>query len=108
MAAQFYGMIAEYNAADTLAKKGLEYCADGMGTFMFSDPEKMSIALEKQKADTLRYRTKRPYWPATEERRRAVAMFYDKRTFSIPALKPDQQRLLKVHLRLFGSALMMS
>ena len=51
MAAQFYGMIAEYNAADTLAKKGLEYCADGMGTFMFSDPEKMSIALEKQKAD---------------------------------------------------------
>ena len=73
-------MIGEYELADSVADKGLELCNDEKRrVFLFYSPENMISRLEKQKEDTNRYRTNKPYWPATEERRRAVAMFYDEK-----------------------------
>ncbi len=87
IAAQFYGMIAEYDAADKLLEKLERCCKDGTGVFLFSNGENMLISLEKQKADILRYRTKKPYWSASEERRRAVAMFYDEKGIQHPRIE---------------------
>lgn len=80
-AAMYFAMIAEYDLADQMADKGLA-CEQ----FLYSTKEYMQTSLEKQKADTLRYRTKKPYWPTTEERRRAVAMFYDEKGISYPRI----------------------
>lgn len=80
-AAMYFAMIAEYDLADQMADKGLS-CE----RFLFSTKETMQATLEKQKTDTLRYRTKKPYWPTTEERRRAVAMFYDEKGIPYPRI----------------------
>lgn len=42
--------------------------------------------LEKQRKLTNRYRTKRPYWPITEDRRRAIAAIYDKKGIKYPRI----------------------
>ena len=81
-AAMYFAMIAEYDLADQMAEKGL-VC----DRFLYSTKEYMRTSLEKQMADTLRYRTKKPYWPNTEERRRAVAMFYDEKGISYPRIE---------------------
>lgn len=86
-AAQYYGMIGEYDASDAAVDKALAYCADPACTqLLYSTREGMIKQLEKQKADTLRYRTKKPYWPQTEARRRAVAMFYDEKGIRYPRI----------------------
>lgn len=80
-AAMYFAMIAEYDLADKMTDKGLS-CEH----FLFGTKASMKSTLEKQRADTLRYRTKKPYWPTTEERRRAVAMFYDEKGISYPRI----------------------
>ena len=85
-AAEYFAMIAEYDLSDRLVEKGL-----ACNLFLYSDKEKMQGALEKQKAKTQSYRTKKPYWPTTEERRRAVAMFYDEKGISYPRIESKPQ-----------------
>ena len=80
-AAMYFAMIAEYDLADQMTDKGLS-----SDRFLFSAKETMQANLKKQKADTLRYRNGTPYWPKTEERRRAVAMFYDEKGISYPRI----------------------
>ena len=86
-AAMYYAMIAEYDFADMAADKGL-----ACDTFLYSTKERMVDMLQQRKTDTHRYRTKKPYWPTTEERRRAVAMFYDEKGISYPRIanKPEK------------------
>lgn len=86
-AAQYYAMIGEYDTADSLTDKAWEYCSDPAYTqFLFYSRENMFARLKRQREDTLRYRTKKPYWPTTEKRRRAVAMFYDEKGISYPRI----------------------
>ena len=88
VAAKYFAMIGEYDVADAVADKGMAICKDSnSSTFLFYSPENMISRLEKQKEDTNRYRTKKPYWPATEERRRAVAMFYDENGIKYPRIE---------------------
>lgn len=86
-AAQYYSMIGEYDLSDKIVDKALGYCDDHTAIFLYYSLEKMIARLEKQKEETKRYRTKRPYWPNTEERRRAVAMFYDEKGITYPRIK---------------------
>lgn len=86
-AAQYYAMIGEYDAADAVTNKAWEYCSDPAYTqFLFYSRENMFARLKRQREDTLRYRAKKPYWPTTEKRRRAVAMFYDEKGISYPRI----------------------
>lgn len=87
LAAMYFAMIAEYDLADQMVDRGF-----ACSRFLFGNGESMKVTLEKQKADTLRYRTKKPYWPNTEVRRRAVAMFYDEKGISYPRIdsKPEK------------------
>lgn len=92
-AAQYYAMIGEYDVADAVTNKAWEYCSDPAYTqFLFYSRENMFARLKRQNEDTLRYRKKKPYWPTTEKRRRAVAMFYDEKGISYPRItnKPDK------------------
>ena len=92
--AKYFAMIGEYELADSVADKGLELCNDEKRrVFLFYSPENMISRLEKQKEDTNRYRTKKPYWPATEERRRAVAMFYDEKGIKYPRIENRPEKI---------------
>lgn len=94
VAAKYLAMIGEYKLADSVADKGLELCNDEKRrVFLFYSPENMISRLEKQKEDTNRYRTKKPYWPATEERRRAVAMFYDEKGIKYPRIENRPEKI---------------
>jgi len=93
-AAQYDSMVGEYDLADAVTEKALAYCADpAYDNFLFYSKENMVIRLEKQKADTLRYRTKKPYWPSTESRRRAVAMFYDEKGIKYPRIESRPEKV---------------
>ena len=94
VAAKYFAMIGEYKLADSVADKGLELCNDEKRrVFLFYSLENMISRLEKQKEDTNRYRTKKPYWPATEERRRAVAMFYDEKGIKYPRIENRPEKI---------------
>ena len=94
IAAKFYGMIGEYEKADEIADKALNLCENvSDDRYIFSNRENMMIKLEKQKIDTERYRTKKPYWPTTEERRRAVAMFYDEKDIKYPRIESKPEKI---------------
>ena len=94
VAAKYFAMIGEYKLADSVADKGLELCNDEKRrVFLFYSLENMISRLEKQKEDTNRYRTKKPYWPATEERRRAVAMFYDEKGIMYPRIENRPEKI---------------
>lgn len=93
IAAKYFSMIGEYDLSDTIADRGLVLCkGDNYKSFMMYEPNELIFKLSKQKSDTNRYRTKKPYWPITEERRRAVAVFYDKKGIKYPriTLKPKK------------------
>jgi len=93
VAAKYFAMIGDYDISDAVADKALAICNHPeQAVFLFYSLENMISCLNKQKEDTHRYRTKKPYWPKTEERRRAVAMFYDERGIQYPriALKPKK------------------
>ena len=94
VAAKYFAMIGEYDLADAVTEKGLELSNDvDKRIFLFYSPENMISRLEKQKEDTNRYRTKKPYWPVTEERRRAVAMFYDEKGIQYPRIKSKPEKV---------------
>lgn len=93
-AAKYFSMIGEYDLADKLTEEGLTLCADaGKRKLLFYSPENMINRLERQKADTDRYRTKRPYWPTTEKRRRAIAAFYDERGIKHPRIDHKPKKI---------------
>lgn len=87
-AAEYFAMIAEYDLSDCLVEKGF-----ACNLFLYGDKEKTQGTLEKQKTKTQGYRTKRPYWPATEERCRAVAMFYDEKGISYPRIESKPKKV---------------
>lgn len=94
VAAKYFAMIGEYELADAVADKGISLCnSEEHRTLLFYSPENMILRLEKQKADTNKYRTKKPYWPATEERRRSVAMFYDEKGIKYPRIESRPEKI---------------
>ena len=95
-AAKYFAMIGEYDRADALTDRGME-CLQRHGSqaLLVYSEEGMGIRLERQRADTLRYRTKKPYWPSTEARRRAVAVFYDKKGIKYPRIEKKPVKVLE-------------
>lgn len=83
IAAKCFAMIGEYDLADSLTEHALDLCNNAhAGTFLFSSPEMMRVSLTKQKEDTNRYRTKKPYWPRNENAQKEIANFYNERGIS--------------------------
>ena len=84
-ASQYYSLIGDYDIADKLADKALEYCENESANYLYYSVENMTNSLNKQKETINKYR-KKPYWPKTEKRRRAVAKFYDERGIKYPRI----------------------
>ena len=94
IAAKYFAMIGEYDIADSISDKAMELCNDASRRkLLFYSPEYINKRLAKQKEDTNRYRTKKPYWPATEERRRAVALFYAEKGIPYPRIKGRPEKV---------------
>lgn len=94
IAAKYFAMIGEYDVADAVTEKGMALCHDAnRRTLLFCSPEGMISKLEKQAATTHKYRTKKPYWPETEARRRAVAMFYDEKGIKYPRIESRPKKI---------------
>lgn len=81
IAAQFLAMVGDYDEAQAIIEQAL-----GSDSYIFSNQENMQVMIDRLKADIERYRTKRPYWPATEERRRKLAGIYDEKGISYPRI----------------------
>lgn len=75
--AHYRGMIGDYDAADELLDRAKAYAKAGRAS-LYQNEESIVKHLEAAKAEIARWRRK-PYWPATEERRRAICEFYDKK-----------------------------
>ena len=86
-AAVYYARIGDYDFASTLVDIAKKQCDD--------DNEKFMMDLDKLIIDIERYRIKKPYWPATEERRRAIAMFYDERGISYPRIESKPKTIFE-------------
>lgn len=107
VAAKYFAMIGEYDLADAVTEKGIALCNNiDCRTLLFCSPESMLYKLGKQKEDTNRYRTKKPYWPTTEERRRAVAMFYDEKGIKYPRIESRPEKVKESEFAPFRKALM--
>lgn len=93
-AAQYFAMVAEYDVAEQLILSSLEKCNDlTFDRFLIYSREKEIESLEKLRKDNERYRTKKPYWPTTEERRRAVAAIYDEKGISYPRITSKPKKV---------------
>lgn len=93
-AAQFFAMTGEYDFADEIISKALSYCSDDTyNQFLFYSREKEMESLTKLKADNHRYRTKKPYWPSTQERRYAIAAIYEKKGILYPRIEPKPLKI---------------
>lgn len=94
IAARYFAMIGEYDTADRVADKGIKLCNDvKRRSLLFYSPENMIARFKSQKEETNRYRTKKPYWPITEERRRAVAMFYEDKGIKYPRIECKPKKI---------------
>ena len=87
-AAQFFAMVGDYDLSDLVINKALTYCNDSTyESFLVYSRENEIESLTKLSKDVIRYRTKRPYWPTTEERRRAVAAIYEEKGIAYPRIE---------------------
>lgn len=93
-AAQYFAMIGEYDLSDSIADKAIEICNDEKEEkLLLFSYEGMIKKLNEQKGKTNNYRTKKPYWPRPEERRRAIAMFYDERGIEYPRIENRPEKV---------------
>lgn len=94
IAAKYFAMIGEYDLSDEVVNRASAKLETGnQEILLFCSQEAMRNKLREQRETTQKYRTKKPYWPQTEERRRAVAMFYDEKGIAYPRITT---RALKV------------
>ncbi len=93
-AAQYFSMVGDYDKAEKLINSSIQKCQDeSYDRFLIYTREKEIESLEKLRVDNERYRTKKPYWPATEERRRAVAAIYDEKGIVYPRISSKPQKV---------------
>lgn len=87
-AAKYFSMIGDYDLADAMADKATALCKDeDRRKLLYFTPDGMLAELGRQRETTQKYRTQKPYWPRTEDRRRIVARFYDERNIRYPRIE---------------------
>lgn len=87
-AAKYFSMIGDYNLADAMVDKATALCKDeDSRKLLYFTPGGMLAELGRQRETTQKYRTQKPYWPRTEDRRRIVARFYDERGIQYPRIE---------------------
>lgn len=95
---QNYSMTGEYDLAEQMIKSAQDICRKGETQFLYGlkDQARMDRHMErldKLMANNERYRTGKPYWPSTEERRRAIAILYDEKGIQYPRIENRPQKV---------------
>lgn len=83
-AAQYYGFVAEYDQAAEAAER--MRVSGTQGRFLNLSAESFPRVYERLCTDLERYRTKKPYWPATEARRRNLAHILEEKGIPHPRI----------------------
>ena len=84
-AADYYSRIGDYDIADQLINRAEKMIAPDDFYALWCKADSADKKIEKLRTDNTR-RRKKPYWPVTEERRRALASFYDERGIEYPRI----------------------
>lgn len=93
-AANYYACIGDYDIAKSIVDKMLKYSKDkSYNKYLFCDRNCVSERIEKTYTKIERYKTKKPYWPNTESRRRMIARFYDERGIEYPRIEPMPKKV---------------
>lgn len=82
IAAEFFSMIAEYDKSKNLLEKMKEIINNSnyyVFAYKHNDSEKFLEKINKLDSLLVRYKSGKPYWPSTEERRTKLAEIYDKK-----------------------------
>lgn len=90
-AAQYYGFVAEYDLAEQAAEK-MRACRE-TDMVLFTKFDRLPALYERIMADLTRYRTKKPYWPATEMGRRNLAPILDQKGIAHPRVTLRPQKI---------------
>ena len=85
ISAEFYSMIAEYDLSKKMIDKGRMLLKENP-IFIYSDEESATMYFNKLDDLLKRYKSGKPYWPSTEERRKAIAEIYDQKGINHPRL----------------------
>lgn len=91
-AAHYRGMIGDYDLAEALIKRARNYHKKGRRC-LYRKEENVLSHFEKAEAEIQGWRCKKAYWPSTEERRRAIAMFYDEKGISYPRIESKPKKV---------------
>lgn len=85
-AADYYAKIGDYDIADEVIKKALDYLSvpDSCKLLYGTLQDKIS-SFEKLQKLVIRYRGGKPYWPKTEERQKKIIPFYEERGINYQA-----------------------
>lgn len=93
-AAQFFAMTGDYDIANKVINMALAYCKDdSYHQFLLYSKEQEIDSLTKLYDTNQKYKTKRPYWPLTEERRRLVAAIYDEKGIVHPRIESKPTKI---------------
>jgi hypothetical protein len=86
-AIEYYSKVGDYDIAELmLTRLTQQINAPGYDSFLYSNTENAPKKIEKLFAEVQRYRTKNPYWPKTEARKRIVAEIYDAKGIAHPRI----------------------
>ena len=78
ISSEYFSMVGDYDLSEKAIELGTEKL-DDESNYLFSNKEYMNKSFEKTKSLLIRYKSGKPYWPATEERRIKVAKIYDEK-----------------------------
>ena len=93
MAADYRAKVGDYDLSEKLLKKVLEMCNDSTCNEVFDNRDNLKNNVEKTRGLLERYRSGKPYWPATEERRQMIMKIYDKKGISYDATPPAPKKV---------------
>ena len=94
MAADYRSKVGDYDLSEELLEKVRNMCNEKSCDLFWGARENLMAKAEKLTSLLERYRTVKPYWPNTEERRKMIMKIYDKKGISYDA-KPPAPRKVK-------------
>lgn len=92
-AAEYFAITGEYDSSEKLIDETIDALDSGKLTTMLYPVEKEKEELSKLKGKLQTYRTKRPYWPNSPEKRQMIAEIYDKKGINHPRVESKPKKV---------------
>lgn len=91
-AAQYYGFVGEYDEALRILDSAIQKCEDpSYDNLLYNWREQEKTSLLQLKADVMRYKDSKPYWPTNQASKEKLAVIYDEKGIKHPRVaKPKK------------------